>query len=338
MYRKNQWILPALLGLLAVQALAGCAGGVLPMPMSAREARVVDPVLTKIAHGHSDAEFVGTHLFPEVPVTQRGGQVIVFGDEAFQLYATRRAPGAKVTRISFDYAGEPYALYEDAVEVQVPDEVADEASKGAGVDVQARSVDLGMSVMRRRHEVDVAAKACAQASYAANHRTALAGDAKWSVADTDPLTAVAAGQDAIAGSTGHEPNVMVMGRQVLSALRRNNVLREQFKYTSGRSLKLEMLQEYFDVKKVVVGRARYVNDGGQFQPIWGNVAVLAYVPEQPQGREQPSFGYTYVLKGHPYVNREYYDPTTRSMVHGVTYERVVVLTGMGGGYLIETPA
>jgi len=310
--------------------------------MNAREARVVDPILTDIAHGYTDEEFVGGALFPEVTVRQRGGRTLKFDKEAFRLYATRRAPGARTTRLEFGYGDELFALYQDAVEVPVPDELADEAKKTPGIDLQARSVRLGMAYMLRRHEVDCAAIAANPVSYDEAHQIDLAGDGqiKWSTRDCDPLDAVAGAQDAIADSTGHEPNVLLLGRQVYRVLKKNRVIRDAFKYTSNKSITVEMLQEYFDIAKVVVGRARYVADGpdGDFALIWGNVAIAAYVPPKPQGMEQPSYGYTYKLAGHPYVNKEYYDPNAKSWIHGVTYERAPVLTGMGAGYLIQNPA
>ena len=63
--------------------------------MNVHQARVVDLVLTNHVRGYSNAEHIGHILFPRVPVTERGGNVIEFGYEAFYRYSARRAPGAE---------------------------------------------------------------------------------------------------------------------------------------------------------------------------------------------------------------------------------------------------
>lgn len=63
--------------------------------------------------------------------------------------------------------------------------------------------------------------------------------------------------------------------------------------------------------------------------------ILAYAPATPSGMEEPSYGYTYTMKGHPFVEQGRWDGDTRSWVHGVSYERVPVLSGITAGYLIQ---
>ncbi|CAK0772392.1 hypothetical protein WCLP8_4870007 [uncultured Gammaproteobacteria bacterium] len=54
--------------------------------------------------------------------------------------------------------------------------------------------------------------------------------------------------------------------------------------------------------------------------------------------EEPSYGYTYTMKGHPMVEAPYYDNNKRSTIYGVTFERKPVLTGQCAGFLINAPA
>ncbi|MFC3086888.1 hypothetical protein [Tabrizicola soli] len=51
--------------------------------------------------------------------------------------------------------------------------------------------------------------------------------------------------------------------------------------------------------------------------------------------EQPSFGYTYTLKGHPFVKPPRWEGGKRSWIYGVTYERKPVLTGIASGFLFS---
>ena len=62
--------------------------------------RVVDPVLTNLSVGYSNADLVGDVLFPFVPVDKEGGKIPKFGKEAFKIYNTERALRARSNRIN----------------------------------------------------------------------------------------------------------------------------------------------------------------------------------------------------------------------------------------------
>jgi hypothetical protein len=99
-----------------------------------------------------------------------------------------------------------------------------------------------------------------------------------------------------------------------------------------------MLAALWDLQSVAVGKAVAFDDAGNDIDIWGNNAILAYVPPQTSGMEEPSFGYTYTMQNHPLVERPYYENNARSWIYPVTYERVPVLTGLLSGFLIQSPA
>ena len=79
-------------------------------PITASQARVVDPVLTNHAQGYKQPKFVGHLLFPSVEVLTRGGKVIEFNKDAFRRHNARRAPGANAAQIDFGYSGKPFDL------------------------------------------------------------------------------------------------------------------------------------------------------------------------------------------------------------------------------------
>jgi hypothetical protein len=64
--------------------------------------------------------------------------------------------------------------------------------------------------------------------------------------------------------------------------------------------------------------------------------VLAYVPNETRGFEEPSFGYTYRLRGHPFVEQPQWDSSKKSWVYGVTFDRLPVLTGADAGFLFKS--
>jgi hypothetical protein len=100
-----------------------------------------------------------------------------------------------------------------------------------------------------------------------------------------------------------------------------------------------MLANIFDLREVAVGKGVFMDNNAPedapFQDIWGNNAILAYTPVDVKGMEQPSYGYTYSLVNHPFVEKPVWDNDTRSWVYGVTYERRPVLSGVSAGFLIQ---
>lgn len=305
--------------------------------MNIAQVRVVDPVLSSIAKGYSNAEFVGHHLFPRVPVGQRGGQILTFGKEAFRRYNLRRAPSSPTKRIQYGYAGEPFALFQDAAEALVAIEhISEAAASQPGVDLSAGAVRLTMDVALKSLEFEQAALATNAGKYDADHKIALTGGDKWSAETGNPTADVEAGKEAVRATTGKRANVCLLSANAFEAARTNPKITEHFNKTTDDPVDEVMLSKLWRMK-VVVGDAITVDDDDQFEDIWGNNAVLAYVPMANLSQGQPSYGYTYVLNGHPFVQQGYYEDNIKSWVHGVTFERAPVLAGMGAGFLIQNP-
>lgn len=338
-------VLSALAAVLAVSALAQ-AGVINPNDLvflgmagvlTNSGARVIDPILTTVVQGYKNAELVGHNLFPAVPVQVSGGQVIEFGRESFRLYNSKRAPGGATKRMQFGYLGKPFALLQDSLEAVVPREHMRDASRVPGIDLGSRAVNLTMKAMQLALENDQAALATNAANYDANHKVALAGAAKWSAATGDPHADVDAGREAVRASTGVYPNVLMLSALAFKACRNNPNVKANFQYTTHESLTEAMLANYFSVDKVIVGKAITFSDANAATDVWGNNAILAYVPGSPSGMEEPSFGYTYTMEGNPAVEPAYYDNNSKSWIYGVNYERAPVLSGITSGYLIQNP-
>jgi len=312
------------------------------MPQSNAGVRVIDPVLTTVAQGYNVLEMVGGWLFPRVPVSIRGGQIIEFGREAFRLYQTKRSPGGRTARLQFGYAGKPFALFNDANEVPLPREHIQDAAVMPGIDLGARAVKVGMRNMLLSLEVDQAALATGAGNYGAGNKVTLAGATKWSTATGTPLTDVDAGREAIRQACGMYPNVALMSAVAFNACKNNPNVVARFQYngaagTDASQITPKMLAGLFNVDNVVVGKGVYWNDANVSTDIWGNNVVLAYTGLGSASLEEPSYGYTYALDGNPLVEEPYWEPQTKSWVYGVTYERAPVLSGISAGYLIQNP-
>jgi hypothetical protein len=313
------------------------------MNLTNRGARIIDPILSTFTQGYRNMQYIGENLFPRVPVSVSGGQILEFGREAFQLVNMRRAPGGATKRIQFGYLGKPYALLQDSLEVPVPREHQRDASIVAGIDMGQRASRMGMNKILLQLEVDQAALALNPAGYPVGNKIALAGAAKWSVNTGNPLTDIDTGREAIRAAVGIYPNTLILSALAFNACKNNTNVIARFQYNGSvnvdaSTITAKMLAGLFNVDKVVVGAAISTNDALVNSDIWGNNAVLAYVPAGETFMEEPSYGYTYTLEGNPLVEQPYWDPNAKSEVYGVTMERSPVLSGISSGYLIQTPA
>lgn len=309
------------------------------MNMSVQQARVVDPVLTEVARGYVNQQRVGRVLFPRVEVAARGGQILQFGKEAFRKLNMRRAPGAMTQRISFGYEGDPYVLVQDSVDVPLPREIMQDATKVPGVDMGKRATNLAMDQMTLGLEIEQAQLASNPDNYSPNNKMALTGSDKWDDPNSNPEQDVSEAKEAVRRFCGVEPNRMILPNPALKALKFHPKIVDRFKYTGSESITTKMLANLFDLDEVAVAKGVYMDQNADedapFKDIWGNNVILAYTPLEPKGVEEPSFGYTYALMNHPFIEKPVWENAVKSWVYGATYDRLPVLAGAEAGFLFQ---
>lgn len=305
--------------------------------MTSAQARVIDPILTNVARGFKNNEFIGSNLFPTVPVGQRGGKIITFRKEDFELYATGRAPGANTKRVQFGYDGSPYSLEQHALEGQVPIELMEEANAVPGINMATVAIRKVQNIIALRLEKYQADLALDPANYGPNNTIPLAGAAQWSdLSSSGPINDVEVAKEAIRAATGKRPNVLVMGAAVMSALRLHTQIIDRIKYTGRDVPTNELLAQLFGVARVVSGDAIYTDGAGAFQDVWGKSVVLAYTDTSSLAdMGSPSFAYNYQLQSFPIVEVPYQDRNAKSWIYPVTDEVSPVIAGADAGYLIQ---
>ena len=308
-----------------------------PSNMNLAQARVIDPILTNIALGYKMPNLVGSSLFPRVPVMVSGGQVLTFGPESFKLYASTRSPGAATKRITFGYLGTQFALVNKALEAPVPREYLRDAAEVPGIDLATRAVKVVLNSLLLDLENDQATVATNANNYGTNNKVALSGTSKWSNAASTPIQSMLGYRENVRQSVGIYPNVALFSAVAWNAFVTNPNVISRFQYTSHESITPAMIANLIQVDRVVIGQAIYFDDQGNSYDVWGNNAVLAYAPEDPMGPEEPSYGYTYTMTGHPLVEMPYWEGNAKSWIYGVGFERAPVASGFASGFLIQTP-
>lgn len=305
--------------------------------MSNSQARIIDPVLTSIAQGYKNAEFVGGALFPTVPVPQRGGKITQFGKEDFMLYNTGRSPGQNTKRVSFGHQGQPYVLESHSLEGQLPIETMQEANAVPGIDMSKNTINATQNIIALRLEKQQADTARNAAAYGASNKVTLSGTSQWSdySGTSDPVAVIEAGKEAVRKKIGKRANTAVIGAVVFAALKQHPKVVDRMKYTGRDVATPELLAALFGLDKVYIGDAVYADDQGNFTDVWGKDVVLAYTETGTlQEKGKPSYGYTYQLEGYAIVEEPYYDRNTKSWMFPVTDEVAPVIAGADAGYLI----
>ena len=271
--------------------------------------RVVDPVLSALAIGYSNAEFIGHHLMPFVELDKEGGKIPVFGKDAFRVYETQRALRAKSNRINpEDIDGRDIVL--DEHDLEWPIDYREDAE--AAFPMQAFATDRVTEGLRLRHEKMVADLVQNPANYPLGNKIALSGSSKFSDPDSDPEGVNDDAKAAVRAKIVKEPNTLAIGYQSWRALKRHPKLKAILSDTRSRLVQLADLRDIFEIENIVVGKGMRLNEQTkEVVDLWGATMVYAYVPKGAPGKagdapvrsaQEPSYGYTLRKKGFPQVD------------------------------------
>lgn len=308
---------------------------------------MVDPILSQHSRGYGnpDVERAGGVLFPMAPIAQRGGKIIKFGKEAFRLYNTLRAPGGAKKRVRVGYSADTVSLQDHALTGEVPFEHLQESSQVPGIDLARKAVNVPMESIARELEYRQAVIAQDASNYATGNKETLSGNDQWDdYTNSDPGAQMDDYHAALRARTGRRGNVLVLGPTVFDKIKRHPKIVGHF-YTGAQagaqSATRAQLAEYFGVKRIAVGDDVYmpetVSDAGDFADMWGNKAILAYVPtvDGDGDIDVPSFGYTYYLTGYPLVRTPRQDLDHNVWLYDVEHSYAPILTAMDAGFLLS---
>lgn len=295
--------------------------------------RIVDPVLTTLAVGYTNAQLVADQLMPFVMVEKEGGKIPLFGKEHFKLYNTERALRAKSNRVSPEDIGSVDVAL-DEHDLEYPIDYREDAE--SAFPLQARATAIVTEGIRLRHERMVADLVQNPANYPVGHKIALSGASCFSDAASDPEGVISDAKAAVRAKIVKEPNTMVIGYDSWRLLKKHPQLKAILSDTRPRLVQLADLREIFEIENIVVGRAVQASDAGVVSDIWGDNCVLGYVPGAGGSQRspyEPSFGYTLRKRGQPVVDTRTEDGKVE-LIRNTDIFRPFLL-GADAGYLIS---
>lgn len=296
----------------------------------------VDPVLTNLAVGYKNAEFIAEKIFPQVFTDKEGVQVPVFGKGSFVEYDTKRAVGAASNVITLDAPNYlPIVL--------------EEHDLAAGVDYreqaeslfneQAKATRRATKGVQLRQEIETAALLQAKSAYQSGHTKDLAATEKWSADNSDPLADIESARETVRAACGVRPGVLVVGASVLSQLKRNKALLASLSANDRKSLlTVEQLKNLLELDDIIVGQAvSSVATGKPTNDVWGKFASLIVRPDlvsDGNDEGEPAFGYTFRRRGMPVVDR-YEEVGGKVEYARYTDIRKAAVVGSACGFLFE---
>ena len=308
-----------------------------------------NPLMTSLLLGMGQGTYIAEQLFPRLPQALSSVMLAKIDNSRFKRYNLRRAPGSATKRIEIRYEGKTYSLDQYSIEVPIPRELireSDESRKmniGNNLEISNIAVVTANGALAQDYELDVAGVATLPASYAPGHVVALAAGTKWSAATGTPVTDIRGAIDVIRQKIGKRPNTLTLSAVAKTSVVSNAEVRSYLPSTQMGPARMEQLKEIFEVDKIIVGDAIWTDENDVGKDIWGNNAVLAYVPVMggAGGSDislaEPAFGFTSVLDGHPFAETPYYDPGTKSWVYGATFERRANVAYNTAAFLFQNP-
>jgi hypothetical protein len=293
-----------------------------------KEQRIVDPVLSELAAGYSNAAYVAEQLFPEIEVEKEGFKVPKFSKESFTIRNTIRNINADSNRINTD-TPTTVDIVLDEHDLEAPYDYREENE--ANFELEKRNTFVVTEGVMLKVEKQAADMALNPANYATSNQITLSGTSTFDDPDSDPIAVIEQGKEAIRSKIARRPNVMVIGAALYAELKEHPKLLEKIKYTEKGIVTATHMQEIFGIEKVVIGEAVYA-ESGVTKDVWGANIVLAYCPKN-RSMYEPSFGYTFKRKGMPQVDTYVEQGGKRKIVRYTTIKKAAFM-GMDAGYLI----
>lgn len=309
------------------------------------------PILTTMLLGAGQGSHVALRLLPPLPQALNGFTLAQMGNETKRRYNLRRAPGATTKRVEIKFEGKTYAVDQDAVDVAVPREYLRDADETQTLDVNQHldiskmAINTVMDVVNLDYELEVAGLVTNPATYAAGHVRTLAGSTKWSNLYGTPVADVREGVNVIRKKIGQKPNTLILSPDAQLSLETSIDVRGYMSSAITGPVSLDALKEILDIEEIFVGDAIWDDGTGVLKDVWGNSAVLAYVPKIGDGKDgaagpalslqQPAFGFTSAIEGHPIAEVPYYSPGAKSWVYGAIFERRPNVVYATAGYLFQ---
>ncbi|URL01246.1 hypothetical protein L4F91_06790 [Avibacterium sp. 20-126] len=265
--------------------------------------RLTDPVLTSLALGYRNEEFVGTNILPIVEIPKEGARLPKFGKEAFVVESDERELHAASNKIT------PAKVTTDNIALTEKDlayPIDYRENKEADFAYEQYAVSIVSEKMALNREKRIATLVTNEASYAASNKVTLSGSSQFSAKGSDIFGVFDDGFEAVRKAGAGAVNTIIIPANAWVALRSHaqivDVLKRRGLQRLTPALLAELLADDGQKLNISIGRASYrATLDGVDTPIWANDIVMAHVAQPDANGKHfmynPSFGYTFRREG-----------------------------------------
>lgn len=254
----------------------------------------INKPLTNISLRYNYAEGIADEVFPIISVKKESDVYFIYDLSNLRLEDTLRANRSKANLIERDYSQASYNLEEHALAELITDRDRENADKPLSLDVDTTQ-DLEEQIQIRQ-EVETANLAFTTTSW--SNTLALTAGSRWDTSGTIPLNNILTATSLILQDAHVRPNRGVLGWESFKGIKNNTATMDMIKYTERGIITEEILASLWDLDKVLVGRASYVNsaEGRTITStfIWDDNALIYYVPQSAK-LKTPAAGYTLII-------------------------------------------
>lgn len=259
--------------------------------------------LTTLASGYKPMGLISDQVFPVAKSLTQGGKIPIFGKDAFKIYETLRARGAKSNRagmspdswLTFYCEEHDLAIPLDKRELDALAALPGDVRLKALFNLENRQRARVQWNMKLEQEKVVADLVQDPTKYAVGNKLALTGSDCWSETGSTPSTQIEVAREAIRGKIGVYPNTLILGADAYAQLKFHADYTDKLKMTSDKVVRPDLIAQFHDLKRVIIGLSMGITQDANenFYDLWSDNAIICYIPDNltPE-TDEPSFGYT----------------------------------------------
>jgi hypothetical protein len=292
-----------------------------------------DQYLTNISVSYTEpGNYIAEQVVPIVEVEKQSDKYMVFDyqDHIIEDTDIKRSPGTVASEMRTGWSDDAYYCEGYAKRYALFDEEVANADAERMLNLKEMAVKQVKAKLLHSKEVNCAKILTNPANFHPSFQTTFGGagsPAKWSdYTNSDPMKDIFKLRETAERLGAPNFNTLIVSKPVYNILKFHPKLKSTLAgFISPEMVSDEAMRQLFDVDNIFVGNGRKattsqrrVGEGGMTNYIWGNNAVLLYLPQSP-GRDIPASAYTFQWTN-PIANvvgnqmtREYYSEESKTM-------------------------
>lgn len=294
-----------------------------------------DQFLTNISVSYrEDHNFIGEQVVKVVEVDKKSDKYMVFDyrDHMIEDDDIRRAPGTVASEMRTGWSDDTYFADGYAKRYALYDEEIANADESRIFNLKTMAAKQVKAKLQLAKEINTAKLMTDANNFHADLKTNVGANGsgadvvQWSdYVNSDPMLDIIKLQEKGERLGGMFYNTLVLSAPVYQILRMHPKLKATVAgWSSPEFVSDDVIKQLLGVQNIIIARGRKataaqrrVGEGGLTNYIWGNNAVLCYVPDAP-GRDTPAAAYTFQWTN-PMANvvgnqktREYYSEEAKT--------------------------